>query len=117
MSNKTDRQILTELLNSLMDEEIVFVRERLMAIVDYSLHDEKLIRDGMVNTGVSADLYINTLKRIKTIIKYDTEMNNLVPAQTTQPDPSGFEEVKIEVPENISTESRTKFKKRASNKK
>ena len=71
MSNKTDRQILTELLNSLMDEEIVFVRERLMAIVDYSLHDEKLVREGMVNSGVSADLYINTLKRIKTIIKYE----------------------------------------------
>jgi len=114
MSTKTDRQLLTELLNSLMDEEIVFVRERLIAITDYSLHDEKLVREGMVNTGVSADLYINTLKRIKTILKYEEP----TPAQIS--DPSGFEEVKIVTPEQISSSSpnlSTKFKKRASNKK
>ena len=114
MSNKTDRQILTELLNSLMDEEIVFVRERLMASVDYSLHDEKLVREGMVNSGVSADLYINTLKRIKTIIKYEET------TPTPIIDTSGFEEVQTITPEQTSPSSpnsSTKFKKRASNKK
>ena len=52
MSNKTDRQILTELLNSLMDEEIVFVRERLSKIYE-DYQDESLKNASSVYKKIS----------------------------------------------------------------
>ena len=71
MKVKTNRQILTKAIKELSNIELVFLRERILEACDAVINNEADVRNQMKNHIVVPDLFINSMKSIKSKIDYE----------------------------------------------
>lgn len=62
---KTNRQILTQMIKELDDIDLVFVRERLLAVADAVVNNQEQIREQMKDSFVHPHVYISAMERVK----------------------------------------------------
>jgi hypothetical protein len=71
MKAKTNRQILNKAIKELSDLELVFLRERILQACDDVLENEGEVRKLMERHIISPDLYIDTMRSIKSKIEFE----------------------------------------------
>lgn len=71
MKAKTNRQVLTKLIKELSDLELAFLRERILQACDDVLENEDEVRKLMERHIISPDLYIDTMRSIKSKIEFE----------------------------------------------
>jgi Xaa-Pro aminopeptidase len=71
MKNKTNRQILTKAIKELSNIELAFLRERILQACDDVLENEDEVRKLMERHIISPDLYIDTMRNIKSKIEFE----------------------------------------------
>jgi hypothetical protein len=71
MKNKTNRQVLTKLVKELGDLELALLRERILQACDDILENEDEVRKLMERHIISPDLYIGTMRSIKSKIEFE----------------------------------------------
>ena len=70
MKNKTNRQVLTKAIKELSDLELVFLRERILQACDEILDNEDDVRKQMERHIISPDLFIESMRIIKSKIDF-----------------------------------------------
>lgn len=69
MKDKTNRQVLAQLIKNADEMQLVFIRERLLSVCDkYS--DAEEVRKNWSNDFISPDLYIEAAKKTKAVIDF-----------------------------------------------
>ena len=71
MKNKTNRQVLTKLVKELDDLELALLRERILQACDDVLENEGEVRKLMERHIISPDLYIDTMRSIKSKVEFE----------------------------------------------
>jgi len=71
MKNKTNRQVLTKAIKELSDMDLVFLRERILEACDAVLENEAYIREQMQHHIISPDLYLESMRNIKSKIDFE----------------------------------------------
>jgi len=71
MKNKTNRQVLTKAIKELSDLELVFLRERILQACDDILDNEDDVRKQMERHIISPDLFIESMRSIKSKVDFD----------------------------------------------
>jgi len=70
MKAKTNRQVLTKAIKELSEIELVFLRERILQSCDEIINNEEEVRSQMEMHIISPDLYINSMKSIKSKVEF-----------------------------------------------
>ena len=71
MKAKSNRQILTKAIKELSDIELVFLRERILQACDEIINNEEEVRNQMEMHIISPDLFINSMRSIKSKIEFE----------------------------------------------
>ncbi len=72
MKVKTNRQVLTKAIKELSDIELVFLRERILQACDEIINNEEEVRNQMEMHIISPDLFINSMRNIKSKVEFET---------------------------------------------
>ena len=70
MKVKTNRQALIKAIKELSEIELVFLRERILQSCDEIINNEEEVRSQMEMHIISPDLYINSMKSIKSKVEF-----------------------------------------------
>jgi len=71
MKVKTNRQALTKAIKELSEIELVFLRERILQSCDEIINNEEEVRSQMEMHIISPDLFINSMKSIKSKVDFE----------------------------------------------
>jgi len=71
MKVKTNRQALTKAIKELSEIELVFLRERILQSCDEIINNEEEVRSQMEMRIISPDLFINSMKSIKSKVDFE----------------------------------------------
>lgn len=69
MKNRTNRQVLTQLIKNADEMQLVFIRERLLSICDVFSNSEE-VKKNWSNDFISPDFYIEAAKKTKEAIDF-----------------------------------------------
>jgi hypothetical protein len=70
-TNKTNRQVLMNMIKNMDDMHLVFVRERLLAVSEGVLSQKEAVYEDMKNGFVHPQLYIDAMQAIHDAVKFD----------------------------------------------
>jgi len=72
MKVKTNRQALTKAIKELSEIELVFLRERILQSCDEIINNEEEVRSQMEMHIISPDLFIGSMRNIKSKVEFET---------------------------------------------
>jgi hypothetical protein len=70
-TNKTNRQVLMNMIKNMDEMHLIFVRERLLMVSENVLNQKEAVYEDMKNSFVHPQLYIDAMQAIHDAIKFD----------------------------------------------
>ena len=67
---KTNRQLLTQLINESNDIDLVLIRERLWTAADEVIKNKEEVTEQMKNSIIHPRIYIETMEKVIRVIGY-----------------------------------------------
>lgn len=68
---KNNQQVLNKMLKSLNDFELAILRERLIGTTKFVIENEVQIRQNMQNSFINPQSYVDAIKKISDLVKFD----------------------------------------------
>ena len=70
-TNKTNRQVLMNMIKNMDEMHLIFVRERLLTVSEGALSQKEVVYEDMKNSFVHPQLYIDAMQAIHDAVKFD----------------------------------------------
>ena len=70
IKNLSNRQIFAKFAKETDEMSLVVLRERILAVADWTLSDPALVRKKMENSFMSPDLFLTSMQKIKDAFEF-----------------------------------------------